>query len=203
MAAKRQFLSDVQLTETLSKLQKKNEEEIELISELSSQCDQLVKDIKGVPPDEVVFDPTIYDDQTKQLDDLITIEESNQSVLVISSTWWHSGLFIPMSHKLKWQGNKWKSISIYYKPDESTSAGSQFTHSEFFEFDYGDNQNIEAEIKIGCRTRSNDITTGFQPSETGNGGAGYWTSTFDHNLDTKFYYPYQIRTDRQNPWAIW
>jgi hypothetical protein len=41
MAAKRQFVSDVQLTETLSKLQKKNEEEIELISQLSSQCDQL------------------------------------------------------------------------------------------------------------------------------------------------------------------
>jgi hypothetical protein len=90
-----------------------------------------------------------------------------------------------MSHKLKWQGNKWKCISIYYKPDKSTD-GSEFTHSEFFEFDYGDNHNIEVEIKVGCRTRSNDITSGFQPSETGNGGEGYWVNTFDHNLDNTY-----------------
>jgi hypothetical protein len=33
---------------TLSKLQKKNKEEIELIGQLSLQCDQLVKDVKSV-----------------------------------------------------------------------------------------------------------------------------------------------------------
>lgn len=43
--AKRQFVSNLELQETLSILQKKNEEETELIGELSSQCDQLEKDI--------------------------------------------------------------------------------------------------------------------------------------------------------------
>ena len=47
MATKRPFLSDIDLQETLTKLQKTNEDEIILIGQLSAQCDVLKQEIES------------------------------------------------------------------------------------------------------------------------------------------------------------
>jgi hypothetical protein len=137
----------------LSKLQKTNEESVQLIGQLSSQCDVLVKEVNDfqqslvelvpvpvdpvvpspiepmpvepitvpvdpiVPIESVPIDPTTIEpiitptdliDPITQKTEVTVAKKSN----LVSSSWTHDGSFIPWSHKLMWDGKKYKSVSI-------------------------------------------------------------------------------------------
>ncbi len=196
MAAKRQFVSDVEMQKPLSKLKTKNEDEIQLISELSSQCDEKVKYIEGSStPDNIVVEMSIPE-----------VEISNNSNLVINSYLWEQAGdatgFHPYSHKLIWDGMKYKTVSIYYKFNNTNSYGwNQVDHWEYMQLNYGDSEVLEAEIHFPARTRSNDISSEFLTSETETGGNGYWSLKMDHNQDNTFYYVSHIRTDEPDPYT--
>ncbi|EFX71063.1 hypothetical protein DAPPUDRAFT_327553 [Daphnia pulex] len=97
MATKRPFVSDVQLTETLSKLKKKNEEEIELIGQLSTEVDQLLKEVTASGEVSPISEPPI------------AVTPSTLSTLVINSyVWKYKGDktgWNPFAHTLVWCKN--------------------------------------------------------------------------------------------------
>jgi hypothetical protein len=258
MAAKRPFVSDLELQDTLSKLQKTNEQSVELIGQLGTQVDVLVKEVNDfqqslvyptipispvepvVPIDPLPLEPVVPIDPlpldpvlpaplptepipeeplpspilpvipvpgelvitpTDGIDPTVIPEVSvaTKSNLVINS-FTHDGSFIPWCHKLMWDGKKYKSVSIYYKFDQTQSLGwDQVNYWEYMELDYGDSDLLAATLSFCARSRSNDITNGFVPSETGNGGVGYWDLNHDHNTDDTFYYVTNIRTNEADP----
>lgn len=191
MATKRQFVSDLQLQDTLSKLQKKNEEEIQLIGQLSTEVEQLLKDVNAASEEETpVSEPPIE------------VTSSTKSSLVINSYIWNyqnqNTHWNPFSHTLTWNGRKYKSVSIYYmRSDEEEFGWNKVDYWEYFTFDYGESDLLEAELNFRARTRSNDISNGFGV-DTGV-SPGYWTDNFDYSLDNTFYMAAMMRTDESDP----
>jgi hypothetical protein len=247
MATKRAFVSDLELQDTLSKLQKTNEESVELIGQLGTQVGVLVKEVTEfqqslvdpitpivvpieqpitpvVPIDPLPLEPVVplvepvipnptpvpVEEGTTPIVEpvlpsplepvtVLPIDSSqvevvtdakpeitypNLSNLVISS-WLHGkDGFAPWSHKLMWEGKRYKSCSIYYfYGNDSEINWNNIDCWEYLDFDYGDSDLLSHSISFLGRSRSNNLNGpyGFTPQETGNGGERYWTIDYNHN----------------------
>jgi hypothetical protein len=271
MATKRAFVSDLELQDTLSKLQKTNEDSVVLIGQLGTQVDGLVKEVIEfqqslvdpitpivdpvqppvepivpidvvplkpvdpvvepvvpipqpteetvspviiiepvlpaplVPGPEVAIDPTLVEVVTPVSGTPPPeIQFSAKSNLVIAS-WNHDSKtgFTHWSHKLMWEGKKYKSCSIYYCKGNANewSNWNNIESWEYMDFDYGDSELLSHSLSFLCRSRSNDLygQYGFTTKETLNGGEGYWDVDFNHNDNDTFYKINHIRSIDPNP----
>lgn len=269
MATKRAFVSDLELQDTLSKLQKTNEESVVLIGQLGTQVDGLVKEVIEfqqslvdpitpivhpvqppvepivpidvvplkpvdpvvepvvpipqpneetespviiiepvlpaplVPGPEVTIDPTSVEVVTPVSGTPPPeIQYSAKSNLIIVS-WNHDNNgFTHWSHKLMWEGKKYKSCSIYYCKGSANewSNWNNIESWEYMDFDYGDSELLSHSLDFLCRSRTNDLygPNGFASSDTRN-SEGYWDVDFNHNDDDTFYKVNHIRSIDPNP----